>query len=380
MVAELSTAVTPAPMVPVVPAAPTVSKEQILKALNLDPKKPEVQALVLVCQRYDLDPLLKHALLISGSLYVTRDGLLHVAHRSGVFNGMEVEQLPDSGTHFISRCSVWRKDMQRPFTFTGRYPKNGRMAAHGPEMADKVAVCRTMRHAFDVSLCSQEETWEQEEAGQASGITHQTQGEMRNAPPVATPAPAPSRTPASAPLDRMRMGETAPEPVTPPEAEPVDKEPEDDPNYRRNLLRVFAKEVERLELMPLITDADGRIDVEKVKAFASQVAGRTEPGEPSNENLVDATMALDAWQLSDAAIPTIKPLVDDVKRRFWEEAKKRGFDLYGSKENKDALLAQMYHEKDVPSLYTVKDWNKALELLTDSKIKREVTANADTLL
>lgn len=44
--------------------APTVTPEQIMRALNLDPRKPEVQALVLVCQRYDLDPLLKHALLI----------------------------------------------------------------------------------------------------------------------------------------------------------------------------------------------------------------------------------------------------------------------------------------------------------------------------
>jgi hypothetical protein len=30
-------------------------------------------------------------------------------------------------------------------------------------MAEKVALCRALRHAFDVSLCSKEETWEDDE-------------------------------------------------------------------------------------------------------------------------------------------------------------------------------------------------------------------------
>jgi hypothetical protein len=136
-------------------------ENRILSALKMDARDPNVQALVLVCQRYDLDPLLKHAVLISGTLYVTRDGLLHVAHASKDFDGIQVEMLDESPTHYIARCSVWRKSMSRPFIYQGRYPKNGRMAAqYGPEMAEKVAESRALRRAFDVSLCSREELWD----------------------------------------------------------------------------------------------------------------------------------------------------------------------------------------------------------------------------
>lgn len=149
----------------------------ILRALKLDPHDANTQALVLTCNRYGLDPLLKHAVLISGSLYVTRDGLMHVAHASGRFDGMEVEQLAETQTHYVARASVWRKDMARPFTFQGRYPKQGKSgpgATHGPEMAEKVAVCRALRHAFDVSLCSREEVWDRdEEEGAAAPVRGQ---------------------------------------------------------------------------------------------------------------------------------------------------------------------------------------------------------------
>lgn len=139
--------------------------EAILRALNLDPKDANTQALVLTCQRYGLDPLLKHAVLIQKALYVTRDGLLHVAHSSGKLDGIEVEALPETPTHFVARASVWRKDMSRPFVYQGRYPKAGRGgpgAQFGPEMAEKVAECRALRRAFSIALCSREEAWEED--------------------------------------------------------------------------------------------------------------------------------------------------------------------------------------------------------------------------
>ena len=146
-----------------------IDQNAILRALNLDPKKPETQALVLTCARYNLDPLLKHAVLIQNTLYVTRDGLLHVAHASGDFDGIAVELLEETATHFIAACTVYRKSMRHPFRYQGRYPKTGQMAAkYGPEMAEKVAECRTLRRAFDVSLCSREELWENEEPASAA--------------------------------------------------------------------------------------------------------------------------------------------------------------------------------------------------------------------
>lgn len=150
-----------APSTTLIPIQDTETQVAILRALNLDPKDPKTQALVMTCARYGLDPLLKHAVLIQGSLYVTRDGLLHVAHSSGKFDGIEVEVLADSSTHFVARATVWRKDMSHPFVYQGRYPKSGQMAKHGPEMAEKVAECRALRRAFSIALCSREETWEE---------------------------------------------------------------------------------------------------------------------------------------------------------------------------------------------------------------------------
>jgi len=139
-----------------------MDQAQIMRYLNLNPADVKTQALLLPCDKYGFDPLLKHVVLITGNMYVTRDGLMHVAHDSRQLDGLQVEQLPDTESHFVAVASVWRKDMSRPFRFQGRYPKNGGMAKHGPEMAEKVAVCRALRHAFDVSLCSREETWEED--------------------------------------------------------------------------------------------------------------------------------------------------------------------------------------------------------------------------
>lgn len=160
-----ATELMPAPHNGAAPLVSNTDQAAILRALNLDPRKPETAALVLTCQRYGLDPLLKHAVLIQSALYVTRDGLLHVAHASGDFDGIEVEVLEASDTHYIAICTVYRKTMSHPFRYQGRYPKNGRLAAqYGPEMAEKVAECRALRRAFDVSLCSQEELWDNEPA------------------------------------------------------------------------------------------------------------------------------------------------------------------------------------------------------------------------
>lgn len=144
---------------------PEVDRDAVMAYLKMDPRNPATQAHLLVCERYGLDALLKHVVLIpsggSTNLFVTRDGLLHIAHRSGLFDGMETASLPDSDSHFIATCTVYRKDMSRGFTFTGRYPKSGANKMYGPEMAEKVAVSRSLRHAFDVSIGTREEMWDQ---------------------------------------------------------------------------------------------------------------------------------------------------------------------------------------------------------------------------
>jgi hypothetical protein len=166
-------------------ALPAIDRDAVLRALNLDQRKPETMALVMTCEKYNLDPLLKHAVLIQGSLYVTRDGLLHVAHASGRFDGIEVETMPETATHYVAVATVYRKDMGRPFRYPGRYPKSGRMAKdHGPEMAEKVAECRALRRAFDVSLCSREELWDAaDDQAPPVQVGHNRPGTARNITP-----------------------------------------------------------------------------------------------------------------------------------------------------------------------------------------------------
>lgn len=128
--------------------------EGLVRYLGLDPRKPEDRAAVAVCRHYGFDPLLKHVVVIPRSgVYITRDGMLNVAHRSGQLDGIVVEEDPhlsDDGKEWVARVSVYRKDMSRPFTFPGRYAANGSNKLYAPEMALKAAEAHALRRAFDI--------------------------------------------------------------------------------------------------------------------------------------------------------------------------------------------------------------------------------------
>ena len=155
-------------------AGVAIDHQAILKSLNLDVRQPATQALLLICDRYGLDPLLKHIVLIQGSVYVTRDGYLAIAHKSGVFDGMEVLEQGADGTHYTARVAVYRKDMGRPFTFIGRYPKAQRMAKeYGPEMAVKVAEVQALRRAFNVTgVPAADEQWADDVEPRSQHVEH----------------------------------------------------------------------------------------------------------------------------------------------------------------------------------------------------------------
>lgn len=129
----------------------------LLKAIGLDKVQPEQRELALaIADRYALDLMLKHLVLIEGKPYITRDGLLHIAHRSGVFDGIEVTPPTKVDRYWRATCSVFRKDMTRPFTYPGRFPVG---AKNDEEMAVKVAESMALRRAFDVSAATVDERW-----------------------------------------------------------------------------------------------------------------------------------------------------------------------------------------------------------------------------
>ena len=143
--------------------APRSLDVALLKAVGLDRLAPEQRQLALaIAERYDLDLLLKHLVMIEGRPYITRDGLLHVAHRSGQLDGIETTEPAVVDGFWRSTCSVYRKDMGHAFTYGGRYPTSGGNQKFAPEMAVKVGEVMALRRAFDVSAPVLEERWDVE--------------------------------------------------------------------------------------------------------------------------------------------------------------------------------------------------------------------------
>ncbi len=131
-----------------------VNPRAIAKYVGLDPADERSHAVVAVCERYGLDPVLKHIIVLpKGGAYITRDGYLHVAHKSGQLDGIVLEEqgITQDKRHHYAIVSVYRKDMSHPFRFTGRYPVDGQNRRYAPEMAVKNAEVQALRRAFDVA-------------------------------------------------------------------------------------------------------------------------------------------------------------------------------------------------------------------------------------
>jgi len=149
--------------------------ELVLRNLGLRKDDPAALTLVALAERYHLDPLLKHIVLIPQrdrvtkqikhyNPYVTRDGLLHVAHRSGKLSGIVLESLEETDTHYVAWVSVYRRDFDHPVRYRGKYPKDPANAPHmrpyAEEMAIKCAEAMALRRAFDVAAPVYEEIYE----------------------------------------------------------------------------------------------------------------------------------------------------------------------------------------------------------------------------
>ncbi|WP_213697204.1 RecT family recombinase [Acetomicrobium sp.] len=158
------------------------SKEQIeliKRTVAKGASDDELKLFLHLASRYDLDPFTRQIWFIKygddAHIFTGRDGFLHIAHRSGAFNGMQThlreEPVPfeikffnkrdkrwDSfkrESQFIATCTVFRKDMSEPFvcevweseysTGQGLWPTKRRV------MIQKVAEASTLRRAFDIS-------------------------------------------------------------------------------------------------------------------------------------------------------------------------------------------------------------------------------------
>ena len=140
------------------PAVDWEERRRLLRqAVMRNGTEAQVDVLMMIGREYDLNPVLKQIDLIEGQAYITHKGLWHIAHRSGRLDGIELVEQWETDSHHFAKVAIYRKDMSRPFTYVGRYPKAGRNKLYGPEMAVTRAECMALRRAFDVSLSVVEE-------------------------------------------------------------------------------------------------------------------------------------------------------------------------------------------------------------------------------
>lgn len=204
------------------------------KALGLDKVPWEQRELTLaIAKQYGLDPMLRHILLIEGRPYITRDGLLWVAHRSGRFDGIEVTDpervdIEGLGKFWRARATVWRTDMSHPISYAGKYPVDGQNKKYGPEMAIKVAEVMCLRRAFNVSAPAWEERWEIDTQVPAEAEPEQTISERIAAKRAAI-------------IEGHRV-EVAPQPEVDPSPPPVPAAALDTPTFEGNPMAAPAEE------------------------------------------------------------------------------------------------------------------------------------------
>jgi hypothetical protein len=170
-----------------------VNPQRVLQLIGLNPNDPRAHAVVAVAQRYGLDPVLGHIEIIprSAKPYITRDGYLHIAHRSGQFDGMEVVEGPRrESNEYVCRVAVFRKDMSHPFTYPGRCAV---AQDNAQEMAIARAERRALRRAFAVTL---PETFGDEDGAvpTPAPATAPPSQPSHEPPAENTPVPGPSAT------------------------------------------------------------------------------------------------------------------------------------------------------------------------------------------
>lgn len=139
-------------------------RDRLLRNLIMPKATPEQLDLVLaICERYNLDPLLRHVLIVSGNLYVTRDGLRHLAWQSGEFDGYgPIIESQDEKGKWVVTVSVYRKGIHRPFSATAYQSESENTSSpvwrsHPRLMTGKTAEVMVLRMAFGVSLSGAEE-------------------------------------------------------------------------------------------------------------------------------------------------------------------------------------------------------------------------------
>src|SRR6056297_509031 len=136
----------------------------------------EWELFLYMAKLYDLNPLLREIWAIKfnnqpAQIFTGRDGLLKIAHKSGMFDGMktmllveqngeavEVDVAPSKAKLLGAKCYVWRKDMSHPVEVSVKFseydksnsPKYNAWKDKPDTMIKKVAEAHCLRRTFSI--------------------------------------------------------------------------------------------------------------------------------------------------------------------------------------------------------------------------------------
>jgi len=157
--------------------SPSEAAELARKKMFAGIPDDEVKLALAIAHRYGLDPLLRHLVLIPGgknrryNVYITRDGLLHIAHTSGKPWSIEIDEPQKRENPYTGQEDIYLKGRVKvldPETgqtqvfeggvwFSEYNAGQGSWKTHPAAMHQKVLEVYLLRRAFDVALTPVEE-------------------------------------------------------------------------------------------------------------------------------------------------------------------------------------------------------------------------------
>ncbi len=122
--------------------------------ITSDVPDDKIRLMVILAQKYNLDPFKHEIWATKAGIFIGRDGFLTIAHRSGDIDGMKTDFACDEkGKLESATTTVWSKKMSHPVEFTAYLEEFGR-GKNGPwltmprVMLQKCAEAHALRRAF----------------------------------------------------------------------------------------------------------------------------------------------------------------------------------------------------------------------------------------
>jgi len=167
--------------------------ELVKRKFGKDLNQTEWELFLYVARLYDLNPLLREIWAIKfrgqpAQIFTGRDGLLKIAHQSGMFDGMktvllieqngqalETDIAPKEAEILGSKCYVWRKDMSHPVEASVKFSEYDKGRSTWKEKPDtmirKVAEAHCLRRAFSIHGLYLPEEFKQAQEDASEGVS-----------------------------------------------------------------------------------------------------------------------------------------------------------------------------------------------------------------